>query len=108
MRRSEISLSEGHRPAFSLCCMAILIDNAHWPRWDRMWCHLVSDTSLEELHAFARRMEIPERGFGGDHYDLPEEYRARAIELGAMEVSSQEIVRRLRAAGLRNRIPHQP
>lgn len=88
--------------------MAILIDNAHWPRWDRMWCHLVSDTSLDELHAFAREMGIPERGFGGDHYDLPEEMRASAIELGALEVSSQEIVRRLRAAGLRKYTKHQP
>lgn len=88
--------------------MAILIDNAHWPRYGRMWCHLVSDTSLDELHAFAREMEIPERGFGGDHYDLPEEYRERAIELGALEVSSREIVMRLHAAGLRKRVKHQP
>ena len=56
--------------------MTILIDNAHWPNHGRYWCHLVSDLSLAELHAFAARLGIPERGFGGDHYDLPDEMRA--------------------------------
>ena len=88
--------------------MAILVDNPHWPRWDRMWCHLVSDTSLEELHAFAAELGIPERGFGGDHYDLPEEYRQKAIDLGAIPTSSQDIVRALKVSGLRKRIKHQP
>lgn len=88
--------------------MAILIDYPYWPRWDRMWCHLVSDESLEELHEFARELGIPERGFGGDHYDVPAEYRQRAIDLGAIETDSREIVRRLIASGLRKRIRHQP
>ena len=73
-----------------------------------MWCHLVSDTSLDELHAFAAQLGIPERGFGGDHYDLPEEYREQAIALGAIPTSSQEIVRALRKAGLRKYTRHQP
>ncbi len=88
--------------------MAILVDYPHWPRWDRMWCHLVSDESLDELHEFARDLGIPEKGFGGDHYDLPAEWRERAIAAGAQPVSSQEIVRRLHASGLRRRIKHQP
>ena len=49
----------------------------------RTWCHLVSDASFEELHAFAARLGIPRRFFQGDHYDLPEHLRARALELGA-------------------------
>jgi len=69
---------------------------------------MVSDTSLEELHEFARLLNIPERGFGGDHYDLPEEMRAQAISFGAIPTSSQDIVRALKAAGLRKRIKHQP
>ena len=50
----------------------------------RTWCHLVSDASFEELHAFAARLGIPRRFFQGDHYDLPEHLRARALELGAV------------------------
>lgn len=81
--------------------MTILIDEARWWFRGRKWCHLVSDESLDELHAFADAAGIPRRGFQGDHYDVPEEYRAELIEQGATVVESRELVRRLRAAGLR-------
>jgi len=83
--------------------MAILIDNAHWENHGRLWCHLVSDASLDELHDVARALGIPERGFGGDHYDLPEHMREAAMALGAIAVESRELVTRLHAAGLRRR-----
>ena len=51
--------------------MTILIDDARVPAHDRFWCHLASDTSFEELHAFVTPFGIPERGFDGDHYDVP-------------------------------------
>ena len=81
--------------------MAILIDEARWWWRGRRWCHLVSDASYDELHAFAERCGLPRRGFQGDHYDVPEEYRADLIAAGAEPVASRELVRRLRAAGLR-------
>lgn len=62
---------------------------------------MVSDESLDELHDFACRVGIPRRGFQGDHYDISEEYRAEMIAGGALVVESRELVRRLRAAGLR-------
>jgi hypothetical protein len=61
----------------------------------------VSDTSFAELHAFAELLGAPRRGFDRDHYDLPEERVPMAIWLGAAQVTSREIVRRLIAAGLR-------
>jgi hypothetical protein len=63
----------------------------------------VSDESYEELHAFAEQLGIPRRAFQGDHYDVPTEYRLRAIELGAVPITSRELVRRLVASGLRRR-----
>jgi len=54
-----------------------------------------------ELHAFARRLALPRRSFQGDHYDLDEILRARAIMLGAQPVPSRELLSRLRDAGLR-------
>lgn len=81
--------------------MAILIDEARWWYRDRRWCHLVSDVSLDELHAFAMAHDIPRRGFQGDHYDIPEEYRPILIDGGAEVVPSRELLRRLRGAGLR-------
>ncbi len=83
--------------------MALLVDQAHWPWRDRMWCHLISDSSLDELHAFAAKLGIPQRGFQGDHYDIPHDLRTAAIEHGALEVSSREIILALRASGLRRR-----
>lgn len=61
----------------------------------------MSDHELDELHAFADRLGIPRRAFQGDHYDVPEEHRDDVIAAGAIEVPSRELVRRLRAAGLR-------
>lgn len=61
----------------------------------------MSDVSYDELHEFADRQGIPRRGFQGDHYDIPEEYRERLLAAGADAVESRELVRRLRAAGLR-------
>lgn len=64
---------------------------------------MVSDVSLDELHEFARILGIPERGFDRDHYDIPEQLAQRAIEEGAVLVSSRELMERLRASGLRVR-----
>lgn len=61
----------------------------------------MSDRSLAELHEFADGMGIDRRAFQGDHYDIPEEYRSEMVAAGAVEVESRELVRRLRAAGLR-------
>lgn len=83
--------------------MAILIDNALW-RWrDWMWCHMISDTSTDELKAFAAELGVPEKGFQGDHVDLPEHMREVAIAHGAKEVTSRELVEALYQAGIRLR-----
>ena len=81
--------------------MTILVDAAVWSWRGRRWAHLVSDTSLEELHAFAERLGVDPRLFEGDHYDVTAEWREQAIALGAVAVDSRELVRRLRAGGLR-------
>lgn len=81
--------------------MTVLVDDCLWAWRGRRWCHLVSDESLAELHGFAERIGIPPHVFQGDHYDLPEEIRAVAVEAGAVQVGSRELVARLRSAGLR-------
>jgi len=90
--------------------MTILVDQAIWPWRGRLWAHLISDESLGELHAFASRLNLPERAFGGDHYDITDELRDCAIAEGAVAVDSRTIVRSLHAAGLRKRpaLHHQP
>jgi hypothetical protein len=81
--------------------MTVLIDPPTWPGHGRMWSHLVSDVSLDELHAFARALDIPARGFERDHYDVPERLYGAAIAAGAEPVRSRELLRRLTEAGLR-------
>ncbi|WP_299037486.1 DUF4031 domain-containing protein [uncultured Pseudokineococcus sp.] len=81
--------------------MAVLVDPPRWPAHGREWSHLVSDVSLEELHAFARRVGIPARGFEGDHYDVPAERLEDLLAAGAVLVPAGELLRRLVASGLR-------
>ena len=85
----------------------ILIDPPRWPAHGRLWSHLISDTSFDELHAFARMLGVPGRGFDRDHYDVPAERYDAAVRLGAQPSTSREIVTALRRAGLR-RPKHQP
>jgi hypothetical protein len=81
----------------------ILIDPPLVPSRGTMWSHLASDTSYDELHAFARELGIPERGFDRDHYDVPEEWYTEAVAAGAVPITSRELIMRLVAAGLRRR-----
>jgi hypothetical protein len=83
----------------------ILIDPPLVPRRGRMWSHVASDTSYDELHAFARSVGIPERGFDRDHYDVPAELYDQVVGAGAVPVSSRELVGRLRSRGLRRPKP---
>jgi len=81
--------------------MTVLIDQPAWPAHGMLWSHLVSDSSLEELHAFAAVNAIPRRGFDLDHYDVPAERYDTLVAAGALPVGNRELVTRLRASGLR-------
>jgi hypothetical protein len=81
--------------------MVVYVDPPLWPRHGRIWGHLVSDSSLEELHDVARAAGIPERGFDLDHYDVPAELYPTLRGLGVVEIGTRDLVRRLRASGLR-------
>jgi hypothetical protein len=64
------------------------------------FCHLLADTP-DELHAMADALGIPRRFYQAHpwrwHHDLPEHLRARAVELGAQEVTMHEVGALLRA-----------
>lgn len=70
--------------------MTVYVDDAvvHWR--GRRWAHLMADT-LDELHAFAEALGIPQRAFqdkaSGAHYDVTAELREAAIGLGAVAIS---------------------
>lgn len=83
--------------------MALFIDRPTWPGHGRLWSHLISDVSFEELHDFAASLGIPRRAFERDHYDVIDDRFESAVAAGAIVVPSREIVARLHGAGLRRR-----
>lgn len=83
--------------------MAILIDPPVWPAHGTTFSHLVSDSSLDELHAFASANDVHPRAFDHDHYDVPAESYDRLVAAGALPVRARDLVQRLIASGLRVR-----
>lgn len=83
--------------------MALWIDPPAWAAHGRLWSHLISDTSLGELHAFAAAHGVLRQGFERDHYDVPAEAYDALVAAGAIPVSPREVVRRLAGSGLRKR-----
>jgi hypothetical protein len=62
----------------------------------RQWCHIATDGDIEHLHAFARRLALKPEWFQDKprypHYDLTPRKREQAIELGAVPVTSRELL----------------
>ncbi|MGW1158708.1 DUF4031 domain-containing protein [Streptomyces sp. NPDC002513] len=88
--------------------MTVYIDPPTWPGHGRLWSHLISDVSYDELHRFAELLDVPRRAFDRDHYDLASHRYRDAVRAGAVEVDSREVVRLLLASGLRLRKGRAP
>lgn len=83
--------------------MTVLIDQPIWPAHGTLFAHLVSDSSLDELHEFAAANGVAARAFDVDHYDVPQRRYAGLVAAGAKPVTGRELVLRLIASGLRVR-----
>lgn len=79
----------------------IFIDPPFWPAHGTVFSHLISDTSVAELHAFAAANGVAERAFDLDHYDVPERAYGDLVAAGAVPLSGKELARTLVASGLR-------
>jgi hypothetical protein len=103
MRSRSLSSAIRARPGRDVYLgqMTVLIDPPRWPAHGRLWAHLASDASYQELHDFAERNGIPQRGFDHDHYDVPADRYDELVEGGATPVDSRELLRRIGSAGLR-------
>ncbi len=70
-----------------------------------LWCHLVTDGDLDELHQFAERLGINRRRFQNHprhpHYDLLPTSRDLAVALGAVEVTTSQLARMFRGRAAR-------
>jgi hypothetical protein len=60
------------------------------------WCHMATDGTLEELHAFALHLGLKRSWFQNKprhpHYDLRPTKRILAIQKGAKAVDSFELI----------------
>lgn len=81
--------------------MPVYIDPPLWPAHGTRFSHLVSDTSYDELHAFADRLGVPRLAFDRDHYDVRESLYGDAIAAGAVPVDGRALTRVLVRSGLR-------
>lgn len=72
--------------------MAIFVDKLRQYR-KQSYCHMMSDTSISELHHFAVRLGIARHWFDRDHYDLREDDRRKAVIAGAKEVSTRDMIK---------------
>jgi hypothetical protein len=87
--------------------MAVYVDDAIWHWHGRRWCHLMAD-DVAELHGFAARLGLKPTSYQGPpktaapHYDITAFERDRALRLGAVACSRQEIVAVSRRIRVRN------
>lgn len=66
---------------------------AHVKKHGSQWCHLMSDSSVEELHDFAQSIGLKREWFQRTsipHYDLTPAKRVQALKNGAVELSRQD------------------
>ena len=73
--------------------MAVYVDDYEGHFRGMIMCHMMSDTSLDELHAFATRLGLRRSWFqngSAPHYDICKTKRRLAVQLGAIEVSTSD------------------
>lgn len=87
--------------------MAVYVDAPIWPWAGKRWCHLLAD-DIHELHHFATRLGLKRSSYQGPpktsapHYDITGLERDRAVRLGAVECSREEIVMVFRRVKVKN------
>lgn len=74
----------------------VYVDNMRVPHRDKEWCHMMAD-HLDELHAFAKKMNIDARLFhhtaSYPHYDVTVQMREVILQHGAVQADRKTIIR---------------
>jgi hypothetical protein len=74
----------------------IFVDNANIEHNGKIWHHMTSDTSIEELHLFAEKLGLKREYFQDKnhfyHYDITENKFNMAISMGAIVVDARTLV----------------
>ncbi len=75
--------------------MSVYVDAARYPLGRMMMCHMIADTT-DELLAMAdaigvARRHLQQAGTHREHFDICKTKRARAVALGAKEVTQRDL-----------------
>jgi hypothetical protein len=87
-------------PAGRGCDMPVYVDGSVHPFGRMVMCHMMAD-STEELMVMATKIGVAHRwiqkaGTRHEHFDICKSKRERAVENGAVEVTSRELVCRMK------------
>jgi hypothetical protein len=77
----------------------VYVDTLKMPYRRMLMSHMLAD-SIDELHAMADAIGVKRRWFqnkGTPHYDVCQSMRAKAVELGAVEIDRRKTVELVRA-----------
>lgn len=80
--------------------MAVYVDDKQIPYGRMKMCHVGADTK-EELLDMMKKLgikpeHIQQEGTWREHFDISQVKKAKAVKLGAVEVTSKELIRILR------------
>ncbi|NHB59096.1 DUF4031 domain-containing protein [Acinetobacter sp. 194] len=91
----------------------VYVDNMRVSHRGKEWCHLMAD-GLDELHAFAKKMNIDPRLFhrtaSYPHYDVTVQMRELILQFGAVQADRKTIIacgKKLKAELLALEFQHQ-
>lgn len=81
--------------------MPVYVDDMEAPFGRMIMCHMIADTTEELLEMVdaidvARRW-IQKEGTTSEHFDISKGKRRLAVQLGAVEISQRDLVRRMRS-----------
>jgi len=76
--------------------MTIYVDESKWPYRRMIMCHMITDNEPDELHEMARKIGVSQTHYQDqgkyNHYDVCKNMRTLAIKLGAVEVTSRQLL----------------
>lgn len=78
--------------------MSIFLDTASYQFKGELWCHMMTDGTTDELLNFAKQLGlrpnwIQKKNTPYEHFDLSPSIREKAVTIGAIEISSKEMVK---------------
>lgn len=81
--------------------VTVYVDEMYDPFLRMKMCHMIADSS-DELNAMADQIGVARKwiqkpGTPREHYDVSMAARAKAVRLGAVEVSSRELIAKMRS-----------